>query len=141
MTIKELDTRIELYATNSGYIQKYFYGFREDYNSQRDRNNYPLLMFRVMDSNPIESVTWKGTEGAWHRCTCVAYLMKLYDQNDLDTISQIHTDIDAEMNLLFDDVHGSDYRIIKGKTTYYDRFENSKLAGASYDFTVDLWLC
>ena len=142
MSIKRIDNIVKTYAEDtSGFIQSYEYGFREDYNSSRDRNEFPKLIFRVMDSALIDSSTWKSTDGAWHRCTCTAYLMQLYSQQDLDTISQIHTDIDVEMNLLFDDVNSNVYRIVKGKTTYYDRFENASLAGASYEFTMDVWLC
>lgn len=140
-TIKTLDTLVESLADASAFIQSYEYGFREDYNSTRDRTKFPKLIFRVLDANPLEGGTLKDTEGAWYRCNCSAFLMQLYHRNELDTISQIHTDIDAEMDDLFKSLHSNEYRVVLGTRTYYDRFENDNLAGVGYNFTVDIWLC
>lgn len=140
-TIKTLDTLVESIADSSAFIQSYEYGFREDYNSTRDRNKFPKLIFRVLSAAPTTSQTLRDTEGAWYTLTCKAFLMQLYNQNDLDTISQIHTDIDAEMDNVFKSIHDNEYRVTLGGREYYDRFENSKLAGVGYDFTVDIWLC
>lgn len=140
-TIKTLDTRIEAIITELSGIASYQYGFREDYNDIRDRTKFPKLIFRVMDDAPLNTKIMSSDEGQWFRYTCKSYLMRIYNQNELDTISAIHSDIDQIMNEVFNQLHSTDYRIVKGKSTYYDKFENKNLAGVGYDFTVDMFKC
>lgn len=134
--IKEIVDRADSVATANVNINGFVYGFREDFNAQRDPSKFPLLMFqKFIDGNNI--LEWKKGQGKEQRWRVVLFMAwkRKQDENIEEKQQEMQDYIEEFMESFID---RSQAYFVDGdvQISYFERFDNNNDVGVRYEFTL-----
>lgn len=138
--IKEIVDNARTIATANANINGFVYGFREDFNAQRDNSNFPMLMFqKFINGNSI--VNYKKDQLKPQRWNVVLFMThnRLQTEN-IEEKQELMQDYIEEFLEAFLDT--SNY-FIDGDIaiSYFERFESDNHCGVRYEFTLATQEC
>ena len=132
--IKEIVDNARTLATAQGNIASFLYGYREDFNEQRDPTAFPLLMLqKFIDGNSIDE--WKVGQGKNQTWNVTLFMVDSYAQGDnIEAIQETMQDTIEEFMESF--VASYQSRTVSVAISYIDRFDDDNRCGVRYQFNI-----